>query len=717
MLEMKTGFTLPPVIRRLGRCGQEGEHHASSAKEDDESKSSQRQSPGQPHREERQRLFLHGGAAATGSNRVRTFVNGIVTPFTACLQPSVDPCGAGCEPPECAFEKQHALVTPLTDRTIPFRDSRYQREPPEDYRHYHLHYHQRAPGSYHSQQSYAHQSAAAAAASLGASATNPTSESGRVGHPSDESTSYDKKKRSTDISKPRSSDIICGRGGSSNKHPGNIQFRGLVAANKQVYVGLTKKQKMLVARKIVDAIHSTGGKFLAKDMDTGLFYDIGLPRSLEKTSQALREKNSNEMPFQSTEGEGIETSVESHNEVIQNENKTSTNGSKQTAGESTVGTSPSASKNSKNSNTKAPPLVIPPQLMKIFGPKGSKRDETEWEKHNHSPTKHSTSDPPYDGYRYCYPPSPYSPPTHYPGYPPVPGHPSFRASHPVYPGSPVPPNAHYRPHPQYYYQGHQEHPPHSPHYGWHGRVPDERFSYHPAHDDCEAYSSEHYSRPTEYHQGISRSPPQGKPPSFPSLYNQYPSRHASPRPYDPPPMPPPQHSGHTSPPSQMPHRRSMYSPVYFPRDGASTSWGLPDPIAPRRILHRKTNNGHVRESLDVSPLRQRDLKRPRNGETQSDASLSSAVSKSLSLDERVVGREREQQMRQQRSPGPPPTAGKDSDQNSPHKQLVSPSSLLQSSARTRGSPSGKKQDLSTLSGLAALSTAAFLKLDEDEAKK
>ena len=63
-------------------------------------------------------------------------------------------------------------------------------------------------------------------------------------------TTSEKKKRNTDIAKPLSNDILCGRGGSSNRHLGNIHFRELVAANKQTYVGLTKKQKMLVARKI-----------------------------------------------------------------------------------------------------------------------------------------------------------------------------------------------------------------------------------------------------------------------------------------------------------------------------------------------------------------------------------------------------------------------------------------------------------------------------------
>jgi len=98
------------------------------------------------------------------------------------------------------------------------------------------------------------------------------------------------------ISKPHDNDVVCGRGGSNIKHLGNQHFRDLIAANKAVYAGLTKKQKMMMARQIVDIVHNTNpsGRFLARDAKTGLWYDIGLPRSLEKTSQALREKTTNQ---------------------------------------------------------------------------------------------------------------------------------------------------------------------------------------------------------------------------------------------------------------------------------------------------------------------------------------------------------------------------------------------------------------------------------------
>ena len=88
-------------------------------------------------------------------------------------------------------------------------------------------------------------------------------------------------------------DVLCGRGNSVNKHIGNVRFRELIAANQEDYPTLTKKEKMNRAGEIVNLIlHHTDppGRFVARDTDTGLWHDIGMPRSLEKVSQALRDK-------------------------------------------------------------------------------------------------------------------------------------------------------------------------------------------------------------------------------------------------------------------------------------------------------------------------------------------------------------------------------------------------------------------------------------------
>ncbi len=272
MVTMSSSFTLPPVIRRFGRCGEWEQRVPSSSPSPETGDQSICSNP---------KAGSSKQPAGYRADRVKSIVDGIISPFTACWTPS-DPCG----PVQCSdkvFRKQPSVVSPHLDRIITYRDNRVEHNtkdrPIEDYysqsqSHRHPHQHHR---NYHHQRypkpaslSFSSSRREPAAATEESATTTTTSE---------------KKKRTTDIAKPRSNDILCGRGGSSNRHLGNIHFRELVAANKQIYVGLTKKQKMLVARKIVDAIHTTGGRFLAKDLDTGMFYDIGLPRSLEKTSQ------------------------------------------------------------------------------------------------------------------------------------------------------------------------------------------------------------------------------------------------------------------------------------------------------------------------------------------------------------------------------------------------------------------------------------------------
>lgn len=94
-----------------------------------------------------------------------------------------------------------------------------------------------------------------------------------------------------DIPSPHPHDVLCGRGGGTNNHVGNSHWRMLVAANKQLYVTLPKRQKMLLSRSIVNAVRSQNppGRFLQKDNKSELWYDVGDQRAQEKTSQALRE--------------------------------------------------------------------------------------------------------------------------------------------------------------------------------------------------------------------------------------------------------------------------------------------------------------------------------------------------------------------------------------------------------------------------------------------
>ena len=94
-----------------------------------------------------------------------------------------------------------------------------------------------------------------------------------------------------DIPQPHPHDVLCGRGGGTNAHVGNSHWRMLVQANKELYVSLPKRQKMLLSKSIVNAVRSQNppGRFLQKDTKTDLWYDVGDQRAQEKTSQALRE--------------------------------------------------------------------------------------------------------------------------------------------------------------------------------------------------------------------------------------------------------------------------------------------------------------------------------------------------------------------------------------------------------------------------------------------
>ena len=91
---------------------------------------------------------------------------------------------------------------------------------------------------------------------------------------------------------PNKNDVLCGRGGTINSHPGNEQYRSMVDNKKRVYVTARfKREKRLIATSIVEQIRSMDppGRFLQKDMNSKTWVDIGVEKSREKTSQALRE--------------------------------------------------------------------------------------------------------------------------------------------------------------------------------------------------------------------------------------------------------------------------------------------------------------------------------------------------------------------------------------------------------------------------------------------
>jgi hypothetical protein len=97
------------------------------------------------------------------------------------------------------------------------------------------------------------------------------------------------KRAERQVYKPTKEDILCGRGGMTNKHPGNIRFRELVASAKNEYslLGNKRKEKKQFSEGILRVIAEYGGRFLQKKGDNWIIVREAAART--KCSQALRE--------------------------------------------------------------------------------------------------------------------------------------------------------------------------------------------------------------------------------------------------------------------------------------------------------------------------------------------------------------------------------------------------------------------------------------------
>lgn len=93
-------------------------------------------------------------------------------------------------------------------------------------------------------------------------------------------------------------DVLCGRGGLTNHHPGNVFFRRMVRLRQESYLRACKRDKAGVAHTIVWTIRKLDppGRFLKRKKEkgvknsTGTWVEIGDRKAREKTSQALRER-------------------------------------------------------------------------------------------------------------------------------------------------------------------------------------------------------------------------------------------------------------------------------------------------------------------------------------------------------------------------------------------------------------------------------------------
>eukprot|EP00934_Nitzschia_sp_Nitz4_P005608 Nitzschia sp. Nitz4//scaffold4_size323378//79257//80345//NITZ4_000638-RA/size323378-processed-gene-0.185-mRNA-1//-1//CDS//3329553333//5598//frame0 len=87
---------------------------------------------------------------------------------------------------------------------------------------------------------------------------------------------------------PNDNDVLLGRGGRSNHHPGNKRYREEVKNLRTWYSGISDKdEKTDLSQCLVDYVHSYNGRFLEKD--TKGWYQVPNIVARRKASQALRE--------------------------------------------------------------------------------------------------------------------------------------------------------------------------------------------------------------------------------------------------------------------------------------------------------------------------------------------------------------------------------------------------------------------------------------------
>ncbi len=97
------------------------------------------------------------------------------------------------------------------------------------------------------------------------------------------------------VSDLNDNDVLSGRGGRINSHPGNIQFRNLVQQHKMTYLSKQTKKldKVKIANEIVQTIRNMepSGRFLKQEKgNADEWIEIGDDRARKKAGQAMREK-------------------------------------------------------------------------------------------------------------------------------------------------------------------------------------------------------------------------------------------------------------------------------------------------------------------------------------------------------------------------------------------------------------------------------------------
>ncbi|GAX10814.1 hypothetical protein FisN_1Hh356 [Fistulifera solaris] len=89
-----------------------------------------------------------------------------------------------------------------------------------------------------------------------------------------------------------SQDVLFGRGGRTNHHPGNKTYLELKEMLQERYREADKNEKTLISQELVDLVHQRGGRFLKLENGTeDSWYEVLNITARKKASQTLREIN------------------------------------------------------------------------------------------------------------------------------------------------------------------------------------------------------------------------------------------------------------------------------------------------------------------------------------------------------------------------------------------------------------------------------------------
>lgn len=88
---------------------------------------------------------------------------------------------------------------------------------------------------------------------------------------------------------PNEIDVVFGRGGYTNRHPGNQFYLGLISQHEESYLKCPRKYQKLMGLCIIHTLRCQGARFLKKD-SSNVWTTVKLSQCRLKVSQRLREK-------------------------------------------------------------------------------------------------------------------------------------------------------------------------------------------------------------------------------------------------------------------------------------------------------------------------------------------------------------------------------------------------------------------------------------------